>query len=55
MQIIYKLDKETKGSYRFAPVDEELIGPATIYLSKPVCKLNGIDPNKGFTVEITAK
>lgn len=52
MKVKYILDKETKGSYRFTPEDSELIGPATIYLQKPVVKQLGIDPEKGFVMSI---
>ncbi len=55
MKINYVLDKETKGSYRFAPDadGQKQIGDATIYLSKPVCSALGIKPDKGFTVDLS--
>lgn len=52
MKIKYVMDKETKGTYRFAPEDDTIIGNATLYIPKPVVKAAGIDPAKGFIVEI---
>jgi len=55
IEVEYVVDKETKGTYRFKPKDEALIGNATIYLPKPVMKENGIDPEKGFDLIIRPK
>ena len=52
IEIYYVIDKETKGTIRFRPKDDTVIGNATIYLPKPVLKANGIDPEKGFDLII---
>ncbi|MCD5406388.1 MAG: hypothetical protein LRZ99_01690 [Desulfotomaculum sp.] len=54
-KIEYVLDKETKGTFRFKPADEEIIGNATIYLKKDFVQKAGIDPKEGFVMTITAK
>lgn len=51
----YCLDKETKGSYRFAPKDPEVLGQAALYIRKDRCRALGIEPNKGFYVTIHEK
>ena len=55
IEVEYVVDKETKGTYRFKPKDDTLIGNATIYLPKIVMKENGIDPEKGFDLIIRPK
>jgi len=55
LEVEYIVDKETKGTYRFKPKDDTLIGNATIYLPKTVMKENGIDPEKGFDLIIQPK
>ncbi len=55
IHIDYITDKETKGTYRFKPKDDSVIGNATIYLPKTFLTENGIDPEKGFEMMIVAK
>ncbi len=55
IKIEYVADKETKGTYRFSPKDDTVIGNATIYLPKDVLKENDIDPEKGFDLIIRPK
>ncbi len=55
IHIDYIKDKETKGTFRFKPKDDSVIGNATIYLPKDFIKDQSIDPEKGFTLEIKAK
>ncbi len=55
IRIQYVPDKETKGTYRFKPEDESLIGNATIYLPKTFLTENHIDPQKGFEMMIVAR
>lgn len=55
IKIGYIADKETKGTYRFKPKDDSVIGNATIYLPKSFVSENGIDPEKGFEMVILAK
>ena len=52
IRIDYITDKETKGTYRFKPKDDSVIGNATIYLSKTFLTESGIDPKKGFEMVI---
>ena len=52
MKIQYILDKETKGSYRFKPENPELIGNATLYITKEKCKELNINKDKGFIMEV---
>ena len=54
LTLAYELDRETKGTYRFAPVGiaADLVGSAYIYLPKIYCRNVGIDPNKGFTMRL---
>jgi hypothetical protein len=49
----YACDKECKGSYRFAPEDEKILGPATIYIGKDKCREYGINTTKGFDLTVT--
>ncbi len=55
IQIDYITDKETKGTFRFKPKDDSVIGNATIYIPKSFLKDQEIDPEKGFTLEIKPK
>ena len=57
MKINYCLDKETKGTYRFAPDagGQEIVGYATIYLLKDFCRHVGIKPENGITITIEPK
>lgn len=55
IKIDYIIDKETKGTYRFKPKDDSVIGNATIYLPKTFLSENGIDPEKGFEMVIVGK
>jgi len=53
--VTYRQDKECKHSIRFAPEDEKAIGNATLYIGKDMCTKLGIDPAKGFTLELQPK
>jgi hypothetical protein len=55
VRLEYVKDKETKGTFRFKPANEETVGNATIYLPKNFIKDAQIDPDKGFTMVIIAK
>ena len=55
IKIEYITDKETKGTYRFKPKDDSVIGNATIYLPKTFLTENDIDPEKGFEMVIVGK
>ncbi len=55
IRVEYVTDKETKGTIRFRPKDDSVIGNATIYLPKDFLAENGIDPEKGFEMVIEPK
>lgn len=56
ISIQYKLDKETKSTYRFVPatyMDAGKIGSAAyLYLQKDICERLGIQKELGFLMEI---
>lgn len=56
ISILYKLDKETKSTYRFGPatdIDAGKIGSgAYLYLQKDVCERLGIQIELGFSMQI---
>lgn len=56
-KIEYIQTKETKGTFVFAPLRgaDDPAGLATIYLKKDYCKAIGLDPLKGFTMNIEVK
>lgn len=52
MKINYKMDKETKGTYRFTPEDPTVIGVVPIYLPKTVIRQLEINPVKGLRMTL---
>ena len=54
-KVEYIKDKETKGTFRFKPANEDIIGNATIYLPKDFIKDVKIDTERGFTITIAPK
>ncbi|SNS23425.1 hypothetical protein SAMN05446037_1006144 [Anaerovirgula multivorans] len=55
LKVKFEMEKETKNTVRFAEVEEEGYAKVgTIYIPKSTLAQNGIDKEKGFTMEIKA-